>query len=238
MRDDPFAELGLPALSELTDDDVRAAWRRIAAATHPDREDGGDPARFGAAAAAYALLRTSFGRGEALADLAGAPRRRSRRAPRARRARRSRPPWRSWRLARPWSPWQPQRPGSHRQRGTASPARFRHAADGGFKKAGHASFRSAVSARFRQAVPARFRPAVARFRSVVFPGFGPAVRARYRRTGYAGVDRGLALPAGGAARGAAAAIAAVGWTPATIGLGAGALPVTGWGLWRRAWRDR
>ena len=49
---------------------MRAAWRRIAAATHPDREDGGDPARFGAAAAAYVLLRTSFGRGEALADLA------------------------------------------------------------------------------------------------------------------------------------------------------------------------
>jgi hypothetical protein len=48
---------------------VRAAWRRIAAATHPDRDDGGDPARFGAAAAAYALLRTAYGRGEALADL-------------------------------------------------------------------------------------------------------------------------------------------------------------------------
>ena len=28
---------------DLTDDDVRAAWRRIAAATHPDRDDGGDP---------------------------------------------------------------------------------------------------------------------------------------------------------------------------------------------------
>ena len=48
---------------------MRAAWRRIAAATHPDREDGGDPARFGAAAAAYVMLRTGFGRGEALADL-------------------------------------------------------------------------------------------------------------------------------------------------------------------------
>lgn len=61
--------LGLPPRPSLTDDDVRAAWRRIAAATHPDREDGGDPARFGAAAAAYALLRTGYGRGEALADL-------------------------------------------------------------------------------------------------------------------------------------------------------------------------
>ena len=69
VGDDPFALLGLPARPGLADDDVRAAWRRIAAATHPDREDGGDPARFGAAAAAYVLLRTGFGRGEALADL-------------------------------------------------------------------------------------------------------------------------------------------------------------------------
>lgn len=69
MSDDPFAALGLPRRADLTDDDVRAAWRRIAAATHPDRDDGGDPARFGAAAAAYAMLRTDFGRGDALADL-------------------------------------------------------------------------------------------------------------------------------------------------------------------------
>lgn len=66
---DPFAALGLPARPGLTDDDVRAAWRRIAAATHPDRDDGGDPVRFAVAAAAYAALRTSYGRGEALADL-------------------------------------------------------------------------------------------------------------------------------------------------------------------------
>ena len=72
VHDDPFALLGLPARAGLSDDDVRAAWRRIAAATHPDREDGGDPARFGAAAAAYVTLRTSFGRGEALADLGDA----------------------------------------------------------------------------------------------------------------------------------------------------------------------
>jgi curved DNA-binding protein CbpA len=69
VSDDPFALLGLPTRAGLSDDDVRAAWRRIAAATHPDREDGGDPARFGAAAAAYVVLRTGFGRGEALADL-------------------------------------------------------------------------------------------------------------------------------------------------------------------------
>ena len=72
MNDDPFALLGLPTRADLSDDDVRAAWRRVAATTHPDRDDGGDPARFGAAAAAYAMLRTSDGRGEALADLAGA----------------------------------------------------------------------------------------------------------------------------------------------------------------------
>jgi hypothetical protein len=65
---DPFAALGLAARPDLTDDDIRAAWRRVATATHPDREDGGDPARFAAAAAAYTQLRTAFGRGEAMAD--------------------------------------------------------------------------------------------------------------------------------------------------------------------------
>ncbi len=68
---DPFLALGLPARPGLTDDDVRAAWRRISAASHPDRADGGDQARFAAAAAAYTALRTPFGRNEALADLAG-----------------------------------------------------------------------------------------------------------------------------------------------------------------------
>lgn len=72
MRDDPFTVLGLPAGQGLTDDDVRSAWRRIAAASHPDREDGGDPVLFSRAAAAYAELRTADGRGEALA--AGATR--------------------------------------------------------------------------------------------------------------------------------------------------------------------
>lgn len=65
----PFDALGLPATGALTDADVRSAWRGIAAATHPD-QDGGDPAAYAAAAAAYAQLRTSWGRGEALADLA------------------------------------------------------------------------------------------------------------------------------------------------------------------------
>ena len=66
---DPFAALGLPAQPGLTDDEVRSAWRRAAAATHPDRADGGDPGRFAVAAAAYTVLRTRSGRGEALADL-------------------------------------------------------------------------------------------------------------------------------------------------------------------------
>jgi hypothetical protein len=67
---DPFDVLGLEHRAGLADADVHAAWRRIASATHPDREDGGDPARFAEAAAAYTTLRTRFGRGEALADLA------------------------------------------------------------------------------------------------------------------------------------------------------------------------
>ena len=72
---DPFSLLGLNATPGLTDDEVRSAWRRIAAATHPDRADSGDPARFAAAAAAYTTLRTRFGRSEAFADLprAGVP---------------------------------------------------------------------------------------------------------------------------------------------------------------------
>jgi hypothetical protein len=68
-RRDPFRALGLEPHRGLGDDDIRAAWRRVAAASHPDRADGGDPAAFAAAAAAYAVLRTPAGRGEALADL-------------------------------------------------------------------------------------------------------------------------------------------------------------------------
>jgi curved DNA-binding protein CbpA len=72
---DPFGVLGLERSADLADDEVRAAWRRLAAATHPDRADGGDPAAFAAAAAADTVLRTRTGRGEALADLLapGAP---------------------------------------------------------------------------------------------------------------------------------------------------------------------
>jgi curved DNA-binding protein CbpA len=73
---EPFTVLGLSPAPELTDDDVRVAWRRMAAATHPDRADGGDPARFAEAAAAYTTLRTRSGRGEALADAAAPGRRR------------------------------------------------------------------------------------------------------------------------------------------------------------------
>lgn len=66
----PFGVLGLDPGADLTDDEIRAVWRRIAAATHPDRADGGDPERFAAVAAAYTELRTQSGRGEARADLA------------------------------------------------------------------------------------------------------------------------------------------------------------------------
>jgi hypothetical protein len=69
---DPFAALGLPVAPDLTDEQVRAAWRTIATATHPDRPDGGDQARYAAASAAYAVLRTAWGRSEAYADLAAA----------------------------------------------------------------------------------------------------------------------------------------------------------------------
>ena len=69
---DPFTALGLTAGPDLTDEQVRAAWRAIAAATHPDRADGGDPAAYAHASAAYAVLRTPWGRSEAWADLTAA----------------------------------------------------------------------------------------------------------------------------------------------------------------------
>jgi hypothetical protein len=65
----PFTVLGLPTDPDLTDEQVRAAWRAIAAATHPDRPDGGNVQRYTAAANAYAQLRTAWGRSEAYADL-------------------------------------------------------------------------------------------------------------------------------------------------------------------------
>jgi hypothetical protein len=67
---DPFTALGLPVRPDLSDEQVRAAWRQLATATHPDRPDGGDPARYAAASAAYVILRTAWGRSEAYADLA------------------------------------------------------------------------------------------------------------------------------------------------------------------------
>ena len=66
----PYTVLGLPTDPGLTDEQVRAAWRAIAAATHPDRPDGGNVPRYTAAANAYAQLRTAWGRSEAYADLA------------------------------------------------------------------------------------------------------------------------------------------------------------------------
>jgi hypothetical protein len=69
VSENPFAALGLPERPDLSDEQVRAAWRQIAAATHPDRPDGGDVARYTRASAAYAELRTPWGRSEAYADL-------------------------------------------------------------------------------------------------------------------------------------------------------------------------
>jgi curved DNA-binding protein CbpA len=65
----PFTVLGLPTRPDLTDEQVRAAWRAIAAATHPDRPGGGNADRYAAASAAYAALRTPWARSEAHADL-------------------------------------------------------------------------------------------------------------------------------------------------------------------------
>lgn len=72
MTANPFRALGLDANPDLTIDQVRAAWRAIAAATHPDRADGGDPDAYAAASLAYAALRTRWGRTEAYADLLAA----------------------------------------------------------------------------------------------------------------------------------------------------------------------
>ena len=69
MSPNPFAVLGLPERPDLDDETVRAAWRALAAATHPDRTDGGDLARYTQASAAYAELRTPWSRSEAYADL-------------------------------------------------------------------------------------------------------------------------------------------------------------------------
>jgi hypothetical protein len=68
----PFDALGLPTRPDLDDEQVRSAWRAIAAATHPDRPDGGDTVRYTAAASAYAQLRSPWGRSEAYADLTAA----------------------------------------------------------------------------------------------------------------------------------------------------------------------
>jgi hypothetical protein len=69
----PFDALHLPPDPALTDADIRAAWRAIAAQMHPDRPDGGNPAAYANAQIAYAQLRTGWGRSEALADLAVLP---------------------------------------------------------------------------------------------------------------------------------------------------------------------
>ena len=72
MSTNPFDALGLPVRPDLTDEQVRAAWRAVATATHPDRADGGNVARYTAATTAYVTLRTPWGRSEAYADAVAA----------------------------------------------------------------------------------------------------------------------------------------------------------------------
>src|ERR1043165_9483852 len=69
MHTNPFEILGLPVRRDLTDQQVDAAWRKIAVATHPDRPDGGDLARYTQASAAFAELRVPWSRSEAYADV-------------------------------------------------------------------------------------------------------------------------------------------------------------------------
>jgi hypothetical protein len=246
VQDDPFALLGLPPRAELTDDEVRAAWRRIAAATHPDREDGGDPARFGAAAAAYVLLRTSFGRGEALADLAdlaaggqpGRPRRHAR--PAARRIGTHRLAGRPVTTRRLCS----QRLSGYRM----SERRISERRISGYRLSGRRmSPRQAGTRRMRAGAAGTAGAGGYPVTGYGVTGYGVtgyqpagyrsgAGRVSVRATGRLGSlsqGRALGLPVTSAAAVAAATMAAVGVTPATIGLLAGALTVTGWALWRR-----
>jgi hypothetical protein len=69
LAPDPFAVLGLPPWPDLDDETVKAAWVAIAAQTDPARPDGGDPARYAQATAAYHELCCPWGRSEAFADL-------------------------------------------------------------------------------------------------------------------------------------------------------------------------
>ena len=69
MHTHPVEILGLPVRRDLTDEQVDAAWRKIAVATHPDRPDGGDLARYTQASAAFAELRVPWSRSEAYADV-------------------------------------------------------------------------------------------------------------------------------------------------------------------------
>ena len=101
----PFAALGLPTAPDLDDQTVRAAWRAIAAATHPDRHDGGDPARYTQASAAYAQLRSPVGPQRGLRRPGRRPPRRPRATPVPLRSpsqptRRSRPARRTYRPLR------------------------------------------------------------------------------------------------------------------------------------------
>ena len=239
-QDDPFAQLGLVARTGLSDDEVHAAWRRIAAATHPDREDGGDPARFGAAAAAYVLLRTSFGRGEALADLGEAglgaaglgaaglgasrlvgPGRGHPRGTRRSGAHRSGTQRRSVN----------QRSGTHRSTGQRP--------RGGSGLGGRGLGALVTSGRGLGALVTSGL-GIGRFSTGRLGTGRLAGWLRVVRLGAPRAGRGTGawpaartLPVASATAVAAGTVVAAGLTPATIGLLTGALTVTGWALWRQ-----
>jgi hypothetical protein len=158
VNPDPFAVLGLPASPGLTDDDVRSAWRRVAAATHPDRADGGDPGRFAEAAAAYTDLRTRYGRGEAYADLTGGTRRHSRPGPTRARA------------AAPASPAAPAAPASRPM--PAAPAGPGGQGGGGAPARGRARPGRATLSRIGRGRPALFGLRLAITAAVIAVAFG------------------------------------------------------------------
>jgi curved DNA-binding protein CbpA len=166
LSPDPFGVLGLPARPGLTDDDVRAAWRRVAAATHPDRADGGDAGRFAEAAAAYTELRTRYGRGEAYADLADGSRRHSRPGPTGTRAARAPSP------AAPATSAAPA-PASRPARHPVPPARAgsRGRPDGGAPARGRAHPARALLTRIGRGRPALFGLRLAIMAAVIAVGF-------------------------------------------------------------------
>jgi curved DNA-binding protein CbpA len=235
---DPFQALGLPPSAGLRDEDVRSAWRRIAAATHPDREDGGDLERFSVAAAAYEALRTPFGRGEALADLAEVGGGRKRKRPRRRAVGAHRA---GKRPADPGYPGGTRRPGYPGDLGgTGYPAGTGYAGNTG--QAGNTGYtgNTGQAADGRYLAYPWYPAGTGHSAAPGQPGSGYPVGAgqppgaQSGSPGFPSTGRGLPVRVAWLAVAAVAAIGAavVGWTPAAIGLLAGALTAVVWAWWR------